>query len=134
MCHSSEQKRDIELESEEKPRHVPRQVILRIARRDDVAPRGGARGHADEGIGGARRRGGGGGDGEVDPPQLVRTGYGNLSANYPPGCGGGHACLPVVGDSASATPAVAAGRRVLEREWVLGGEMECGSEQRGAWL
>lgn len=100
MCHSSEQNHNIELESEEKPRHVPREVILRIARRDDVAPRGGARGHADEGIGGARRRGGGGGgDGEVDPPQLVRTGYGNLSADYPPGGGGGHGCLAVVGVS-----------------------------------
>lgn len=78
------------------PQHVPREVILRIARRDDVAPRGSTRGHADEGIGGARRRSGGGrGDGEVDPPQLVRAGYGNLSANYSPGGGGGHGCLVV---------------------------------------
>jgi len=88
-----------------------------------VAPRGGARGHADEGIGGARRRGGGGGgDGEVDPPQLVRAGYGNLSANYPPGSGGGHGCLAVVGVG------YAGGRHGKEgfREWVLGGETECG--------
>jgi len=59
-----------------------------------VAPRGGARGHAYEGIGGTSRREGGG-DGEVDPPQLVGAGDGNLSANDPSGSGGGHGCLTV---------------------------------------
>ena len=61
-----------------------------------MAPRGGARGHADEGIGGTSRREGGG-DGEVDPPQLVGAGDGNLSANDPSGSGGGHGCLTVAG-------------------------------------
>jgi hypothetical protein len=94
MHHSSEQNNNRARRSEERPQNVPREVILRISRRDDVAPRGGARGHADEGIGGTSRRGGGG-DGEVDPPQLVGAGDGDLSANDPSGSGGSHGCLAV---------------------------------------
>ena len=113
MCHSSEQNHDIELESEEKPRHVPREVILRIDRRDDVAPRGGARGHADEGIGGARRRGGGE-EGMVRSihRSLSEPGMGTSAPTILRAAGAAMAASPA---SASATPAAAAGRRVLER-------------------
>lgn len=100
MRHSSEQSNSRARKSEETPQHVPREVILRISRTDDVAPRGGARGHADEGIGGTSRRRGG--DGEVDPPQFVGAGNRNFSTIDSSSSGGGHDYLDV---------AVGSGRR-----------------------